>query len=165
MQRLPPGDGSGGVVVQVDFVRHRHDLAVRVVPAGRADVVWALELAAVRAFVWVERRERIVGAAIVAARFRNLVLLDSHVAISIPGGLAGPVSIGCRRLFIPMTATVQPPIPAGPGKCRDSIAQNRPPAGRQPSSPPVPPRASRSRRPDSASKGPGGSPSSGAASS
>ena len=70
--------GLGCVFVQLDLVDHRYDFAVCVVAAGRADVMRALQLTAVRAFVRIRCRKRIVRAAVVAARLRYFVLLDSH---------------------------------------------------------------------------------------
>src|SRR5690606_18424400 len=50
--------------------------------AGAADVVRALQLAAVRAFVRVRGDQRVVGAAHVAAGPRGPVLRDGHVSTS-----------------------------------------------------------------------------------
>src|SRR5690606_20392142 len=89
----PMLDGSGRVVVQIDFVCQGDNLAVGIVTARRAYVVRAFQLATVRAFIRVGAAEGVMCAARVAARFGYFVLLDGHVAIPIPMGQLGPVNM------------------------------------------------------------------------
>jgi hypothetical protein len=74
---------SGCVFVQIDLVSDGDDFTLCVVAAGGADVMRALELTAIVAFVRICRVQGIVSAALVAARLGNLVLLDGHVSTSI----------------------------------------------------------------------------------
>jgi hypothetical protein len=80
-------DGLRRVLFQIDFFRQGHDFARVVVTAGAADVVRALEFAAIRAFRRVSGNKRVVGATHVAARFRDSVLRDSHVSTSGSGDM------------------------------------------------------------------------------
>lgn len=73
---------SGRVVVQVDLVRLRDDFAVSVVTARRADVVRALQFAAIGAFVRIASDQRIVRAAHVTAGPGHAILGDGHVSTS-----------------------------------------------------------------------------------
>ncbi len=57
-------------------------------------MVRTLKLSAVLAFVWVCRNERVMSAAIVAARFGYFILLDSHVStFVIQGRMTDRVSV------------------------------------------------------------------------
>src|SRR6056297_51975 len=96
MRQMPPDTVSGGVVFQVDIVHHGDDLALGIMPACRTDVMGALQLAAIGAFGAMARGECIMRAALVAARFRDLVLLDGHVTTSRPAGGVGPRFTGVR---------------------------------------------------------------------
>ncbi|PIL20706.1 hypothetical protein P775_09270 [Puniceibacterium antarcticum] len=69
--------------VQFDVVYRRNHFASCVVTARGADVMRALKLAAVVTFVGVPRHEGVMGATIVATRFRYFILLDGHVSTSI----------------------------------------------------------------------------------
>src|SRR4051812_9502473 len=73
--------------------RHRHDLASIVMAAGRANVVRTLHLAAIRALVVARRREGMMRAAHVAARFRGFLLGDSHIEYSLPCWAAKAASV------------------------------------------------------------------------
>ena len=70
--------GLGRVVFQINFFGHWDDFIVVIVTACRADVVGAFQLTTVGAFVGIRGRQAVVGAAVVAARFRHFVLLHSH---------------------------------------------------------------------------------------
>ena len=84
---------SGCVFVQIDLASDGDDFTLCVVAAGGADVMRALELTAIVAFVRVRGRERVMRPAIVAPRFRNLVLLDGHVSTSVFVGAGGPAGV------------------------------------------------------------------------
>ena len=68
------------VFVQVDIVGQGDDFLVVIVTAGRANVMRALEFAAIGAFVRVNSNQCIMRTTVVAARFGYFVLLDSHVS-------------------------------------------------------------------------------------
>src|SRR6056297_19248 len=108
------------VVFQVDLVNEAHDFAISVVAAGGTDVMRALQLAAIGAFVRVARNQRVMRAAVVAARFRYFVLLDGHVTTSIPVGQMARYH-GCPRLLIRSEPPVQPSIPMRARKYRDLL--------------------------------------------
>ena len=74
---------SGRVVVQVDLVRLGDHFAIGVVATGRADVMRALQFAAVAAFVGVAGDQRIMRATHVAFGAGNAILRDSHVSTSV----------------------------------------------------------------------------------
>jgi hypothetical protein len=71
---------SGRILVVGGVVAQSHDFARIVVAAGRADMVRALQLAAVAAFRRVGGHERIMRTAHVAAGTGDSVLRDSHVS-------------------------------------------------------------------------------------
>jgi hypothetical protein len=75
-------------VVQIDLVRGSDDFAVRVVAAGRAHMMRALQLATVAAFCRITGNQRIVATPHVTARFGDFILGDSHVSTSVIGGQA-----------------------------------------------------------------------------
>jgi hypothetical protein len=80
--------GLSGVVVQIDFGSQSHNFTISIVAARRANVVWALQLTAVAALVRVRSHQRVMGAAIVAARLGYFILLDGHVSTF---GVKGPL--------------------------------------------------------------------------
>ncbi len=74
--------------VQIDFVGGGDDHTYHIVAAGRADEMRSLEFAAVRAHGRVRAAQRMVAAALVAARFGDLILRDGHVSTSVWYGRA-----------------------------------------------------------------------------
>ena len=81
--------------VDLAFMRHSadgDDLTPVIVAAVAADVVRALEFAAVRAFIGIRRDEEIVRATHVAAGRRGLALGNGHEA---------PVSINLKAVIVP----------------------------------------------------------------
>ena len=78
------------VFIQIDVVCHRNNFASRVVAARWANVVWAAKFATVFAFLRVRSDQRIMCAAVVAARFGDFILLDSHVATFVKLGGISP---------------------------------------------------------------------------
>jgi len=105
---VPVTEKSGCVFVQIDFVSSCHDFPIGIVAACATHVVGALQLAAVGALVRVCRNQRIMGAAVIAARFRNFVLLDGHVATSIPVASSACFTRGCgaHTRALPMCPTL-----------------------------------------------------------
>jgi len=87
MARKRQENGLRRVLVQIDFLGQGHDLARVIMAACAADVVGALEFAAIRAFGRISGNKCVVGAAHVAARFRDSVLRDSHVSTSGSGDM------------------------------------------------------------------------------
>ena len=84
-----PGRYEDNVPLSKDVVNRfirRVYFTIVIVPTGAAHVVRALEFAAVGAFRRVARGQRVMCAAHVPARFRDLILGDSHVSTS--GGRA-----------------------------------------------------------------------------
>ena len=71
------------VVVQVDLVGLCNNLAVVIMTTSSANVMRALQLAAVRALGWIASDQTVVRPAVVATRARDSILWDSHVQTSV----------------------------------------------------------------------------------
>ena len=85
--------------VQIDFIVQSDDFTVSIVTAGWADMMRALQLAAIGAFIGVVGHERVMRAAIVPARAGDFILLDSHVStFGRSGARSGPVNVGANVL-------------------------------------------------------------------
>jgi hypothetical protein len=74
---------SGVDVFQINLVDLGDNFATIIMSAGRADMVRALQLTTVRAFVWIACNQCVVAPAIVPAGAGNFILWDSHVSTSI----------------------------------------------------------------------------------
>ena len=116
---------QGRVVVQVGVAGLGHDLAVGIMAAGGADMVRALELAAVGAIVRVPGNQRIMRTAHVAAGPGDSVLRDGHgttFVATVRGG-RGEEGAGPRMFRIepagygtnPRAARAKRPRPLGSG--------------------------------------------------
>ena len=92
---LPPSIRLCRVVFQIDFFGQGDNFVVVIVTACRADVVRAFQLATVGAFVGVCGGQAVVGAAVVAARFRHFVLLHSHWIGPSVSGRAASGAVAC----------------------------------------------------------------------
>jgi hypothetical protein len=75
--------GLRRILVNRHVLGNRHDLTGIVMPARRANVVRALQLAAIAAIGGITRDQRIMSAAHIALGTGDSVLRDSHVSISI----------------------------------------------------------------------------------